>query len=91
MSIFPSIQEMLMAPEVPQESGSTGRFRRRDRATVADPGLRACLRAGWHETADFITYGVTQRTLSQFIESAGNPWRTCDSDRFRFRVGCQAD
>jgi transaldolase len=70
MSIFPSIQEMLLAPEVPQEE-------RIDREIPADvierlsqiPDFVRAYEPDGMKPADFITYGVTQRTLSQFIES----------------------
>ncbi len=70
MSIFPSIQEMLLAPEVPQEE-------RIDREIPADvierlsqiPDFVRAYEPDGMKPDDFITYGVTQRTLSQFIES----------------------
>jgi hypothetical protein len=73
MSIFPSIQEMLLAPELPQEQ-------RIDREIPADvierlsqiPDFVRAYEPDGMEPADFITYGVTQRTLSQFIESGWN-------------------
>jgi transaldolase len=70
MSIFPSIQEMLLSPDLPQQ----------ERIGVEVPGdvverlsqipdfVRAYEPDGMKPT-EFITYGVTQRTLSQFIES----------------------
>jgi transaldolase len=79
MSIFPSIQEMLMAPELPQEE-------RIDREIAADvierlSGIPDFVRAydpdGMKPT-EFITYGVTQRTLSQFIESG---WKLMENFR----------
>jgi transaldolase len=70
MSIFPSIQEMLLSGDLPQQ----------ERIDVEVPGdvverlsqipdfVRAYEPDGMKPT-EFITYGVTQRTLSQFIES----------------------
>jgi len=70
MSIFPSIQEMLMAPGVPQEE-------RIDREIPTDvierlsqiPDFVRAYEPCGMQPNEFITYGVTQRTLSQFIES----------------------
>jgi len=79
MSIFPSIQEMLMAPEVPQEE-------RIDRAIPADvierlsqiPDFVRAYEPEGMQPTEFITYGVTQRTLSQFIESG---WKLMENFR----------
>jgi len=79
MSIFPSIQEMLMAPEVPQEE-------RIDREIPADvierlsqiPDFVRAYEPEGMQPTDFITYGVTQRTLSQFIESG---WKLMENFR----------
>ena len=79
MSIFPSVQEMLMAPEVPQEE-------RIDREIPADaigrllqiPDFVRAYEPDGMKPADFITYGVTQRTLSQFIESG---WKLMENFR----------
>jgi len=70
MSIFPSIQEMLLASNLPQEQ-------RIDKAIASDvierlsqiPDFVRAYEPDGMEPVDFITYGVTQRTLSQFIES----------------------
>jgi len=69
MSIFPSIQEMLLVPDLPREE-------RIDKEIPADvierlSGIPDFVRAyepDGMKPAEFITYGVTQRTLSQFIE-----------------------
>ncbi len=79
MSIFPSIQEMLLAPELPQEE-------RIDREIPADvierlsqiPDFVRAYEPDGMKPADFITYGVTQRTLSQFIESG---WKLMENLR----------
>lgn len=79
MSIFPSIQEMLLAPDVPRE-------RRIDREIPADvierlsqiPDFVRAYEPDGMAPADFITYGVTQRTLSQFIESG---WKLMENFR----------
>ena len=79
MSIFPSIQEMLLSPDLPQQ----------ERINVNIPGdvierlsqipdfTRAYEPDGMEPT-EFITYGVTQRTLSQFIESG---WKLMENFR----------
>lgn len=79
MSIFPSIQEMLQAPEVPQEQ-------RIDREIPTDvverlshiPDFVRAYEPDGMTPAEFITYGVTQRTLSQFIESG---WKLMENFR----------
>ncbi|MBN1507239.1 MAG: transaldolase family protein [Sedimentisphaerales bacterium] len=79
MSIFPSVQEMLMAPDLPLEE-------RIDREIPADvierllqiPDFVRAYEPDGMTPADFITYGVTQRTLSQFIESG---WKRMESFR----------
>ena len=79
MSIFPSIQEMLMAPDLPFEE-------RIDREIPADvierlsqiPDFIRAYEPDGMKPADFITYGVTQRTLSQFIESG---WKLMENYR----------
>jgi transaldolase len=79
MSIFPSIQEMLMAPGLPLE-------KRIDREIPADvierlsqiPDFVRAYEPDGMKPADFITYGVTQRTLSQFIESG---WKLMENFR----------
>jgi len=79
MSIFPSVQEMLMAPEVPQEE-------RIDKEISADvierlsqiPDFVGAYEPDGMQPAEFITYGVTQRTLSQFIESG---WKLMENFR----------
>ncbi len=70
MSIFPSVQEMLLTPDLPREE-------RIDRDIPADvierlsrvPDFVRAYEPDGMEPSEFITYGVTQRTLSQFIES----------------------
>ncbi len=70
MSIFPSIQEMLLASNLPREE----RIDREIPAEVIErlsqiPDFVRAYEPDGMRPADFITYGVTQRTLSQFIES----------------------
>jgi len=77
MSIFPSIQELLMAPEVPQEQ----RIAREIPADVIErlsrmPEFVRAYEPDGMKPPEFITYGVTQRTLSQFIESG---WKRMES------------
>jgi transaldolase len=79
MSIFPSIQEMLLAPDLPQEE----RIEKEIAADVIErlSGIPDFVRAydpDGMKPADFITYGVTQRTLSQFIESG---WKLMENFR----------
>jgi transaldolase len=79
MSIFPSIQEMLLAPDLPQEE----RIEKEIAADVIErlSGIPDFVRAydpDGMAPADFITYGVTQRTLSQFIESG---WKLMENFR----------
>ena len=70
MSIFPSIQEMLLTGDLPREE-------RIDRAISAEvverlsqiPDFVRAYEPDGMKPEDFLTYGVTQRTLSQFIES----------------------
>jgi len=79
MSIFPSIQEMLLSPDLPQQeridvevpSDVIGRL-----SQIPD-FVRAYEPDGMKPT-EFITYGVTQRTLSQFIESG---WKLMENFR----------
>jgi transaldolase len=79
MSIFPSIQEMLMAPDLPREE----RIDREIPAEVIErlsqiPDFVRAYDPDGMTPADFLTYGVTQRTLSQFIESG---WRLMENFR----------
>lgn len=70
MSIFPTVQEILLTPDLPQEE-------RIDVGVPADAierlsQIREFVRAyepDGMKPSEFITYGVTQRTLSQFYES----------------------
>jgi transaldolase len=79
MSIFPSVQELLMAPDLPFDE-------RIDREIPVDvierlsriPDFVRAYEPHGMEPADFITYGVTQRTISQFIESG---WKLMENFR----------
>jgi transaldolase len=79
MSVFPSIQEMLLTPDLPQEE-------RIDRDIPADvierlsqiPDFVRAYEPEGMKPSEFITYGVTQRTLSQFIESG---WKLMENFR----------
>jgi len=70
MSIFPTTQEMLLSPDLPQQE-------RIDMGIPADvierlsqlPDFVRAYEPDGMKPTEFITYGVTQRTLSQFIES----------------------
>jgi transaldolase len=70
MSIFPSIQQMLLSQELAQEE----RIGREIAADVIErlsqiPDFVRAYEPDGMTPAEFITYGVTQRTLCQFIES----------------------
>jgi transaldolase len=79
MSIFPSIQEMLLTSGLPQEQ-------RIDQDIPADvierllqiPDFVRAYEPDGMKPDEFITYGVTQRTLSQFIESG---WKLMENFR----------
>jgi transaldolase len=70
MSLFPPIQDMLLSADLPREeridvpvpADVVGRLSR-----IPD-FVRAYEPEGMKPT-EFLTYGVTQRTLSQFLES----------------------
>ena len=70
MSIFPSVQEMLLAGELPQQERINVGVPHEviERLSQMPDFVRAYEPDGM-KPAEFITYGVTQRTLSQFIES----------------------
>jgi transaldolase len=79
MSIFPSVQEMLLTPGLPREE-------RIDVEVPADtierlsqiPDFVRAYEPDGMKPTDFMTYGVTQRTLSQFYESG---WKRLESFR----------
>jgi transaldolase len=79
MSIFPSVQEMLLAPDLPQQERIDARVPGDviERLSQIPDFVRAYEPDGM-KPADFITYGVTQRTLSQFIESG---WKLMENFR----------
>ena len=70
MSIFPSVQETLLRGDLPQQE-------RIDTPIAPDvierlariPDFVRAYEPDGMQPREFITYGVTQRTLSQFIES----------------------
>jgi transaldolase len=79
MSLFPSVQEMLLAPELPQEE----RIEKEVPADVLErlaqiPDFVRAYEPDGMRPEEFITYGVTQRTLSQFIESG---WKVMENFR----------
>ena len=79
MSVFPSIQEMLLTPDLPQEE----RIERDIPADVIErlsqiPDFVRAYEPEGMKPSEFITYGVTQRTLSQFIESG---WKLMENFR----------
>jgi transaldolase len=79
MSIFPTIQEMLLTPDLPRQE-------RIDVEIPADvierlsqiPDFVRAYEPDGMKPAEFMTYGVTQRTLSQFIESG---WKLMENFR----------
>jgi len=79
MSIFPTIQEMLLSPDLPQQE-------RIDADVPADvierlsqiPDFVRAYESDGMKPTEFVTYGVTQRTLSQFIESG---WKLMENFR----------
>ena len=79
MSIFPTIQEMLLSPDLPQQE-------RIDADVPADvierlsqiPDFVRAYEPDGMKPTEFVTYGVTQRTLSQFIESG---WKLMENFR----------
>jgi transaldolase len=79
MSIFPTIQEMLLSPDLPQQEriGADVSADVIERLSQIPDFVRAYEPDGMKPT-EFVTYGVTQRTLSQFIESG---WKLMESFR----------
>lgn len=79
MSLFPSVQEMVLSSDLPQEE-------RIDVPVPADvierlsqiPDFVRAYEPDGMTPAEFLTYGVTQRTLSQFIESGWKPMEIFD-------------
>jgi len=79
MSLFPSVQQMVLSSDLPQEE-------RIDVPVPADvierlshiPDFVRAYEPDGMKPTEFLTYGVTQRTLSQFIESG---WRLMESFR----------
>ncbi len=69
-SVHPSIQEKVLAKELPRESGIDRPIGDDviQRLSQVREFVRAYEPAGL-EPAEFITYGATQRTISQFIET----------------------
>ncbi|MCU0914809.1 MAG: transaldolase family protein [Planctomycetes bacterium] len=77
MSIFPSIQELLLTPDLPQEERIDAQVPADVIARLAEiPDFVRAYEPDGMKPAEFITYGVTQRTLSQFIESG---WKRMES------------
>jgi transaldolase len=77
MSIFPSWQRPLMSSELPHEP----RFERKVPGDVIDrlmqlPDFACAYEPHGMTPAEFLSYGVTQRTLAQFIESGWKPMET---------------
>lgn len=79
MSIFPSVQEMLLAPGLPREERIDMEIAPDviERLSQIPDFVRAYEPDGMKPT-EFMTYGVTQRTLSQFYESG---WKRLESFR----------
>lgn len=79
MSIFPSIQELLLSAKLVQEERIEAQVPGDaiERLSQIPDFVRAYEPDGMKPT-EFITYGVTQRTLSQFIESG---WKLMENFR----------
>lgn len=79
MSLFPSIQEMLLAADLPRQERIEAEVPADaiERLSQIPDFVRAYEPDGM-PPAEFITYGVTQRTLSQFIESG---WKLMENFR----------
>ncbi len=79
MSIFPTVQEMLLSPDLPQQEriGADIPADVIERLSQIPDFVRAYEPDGMKPT-EFVTYGVTQRTLSQFIESG---WKLMENFR----------
>jgi transaldolase len=79
MSIFPTIQEMLLSPDLPQQERIDVDIPAdvTERLSQIPDFVRAYEPDGMKPT-EFVTYGVTQRTLSQFIESG---WKLMENFR----------
>ena len=79
MSIFPSVQELLLTPDLPQQERIDAEVPGDviERLSQIPDFVRAYEPDGMKPT-EFITYGVTQRTLSQFIESG---WKLMENFR----------
>jgi transaldolase len=77
MSIAPPFQEMLLSPDLPYEEriGSEIPAGVIERLSQLPDFVRAYDPAGM-KPSEFITYGLTQRTLSQFYESG---WRLLEN------------
>jgi transaldolase len=79
MSIFPSVQEMLLSADLAQQERIDAEIPAEviERLSQIPDFVRAYEPDGMKAT-DFLTYGVTQRTLSQFIESG---WKLMENFR----------
>jgi transaldolase len=79
MSIFPSVQELLLSTDLPQEEriGLEVPCDVVQRLVQIPDFVRAYEPEGM-KPSEFVTYGVTQRTLSQFIESG---WKLMENFR----------
>lgn len=77
MSIAPPFQEMLLSPDIPQEERVDSAIPAEviERLSQVPEFMRAYDPDGM-KASEFITYGVTQRTLTQFIESG---WRLLEN------------
>lgn len=68
------VQDMILEADPPQVEKIAEAYSGRDAlAASADSGVCPGLRTGWHEASEFITYGVTQKLLSQFMETGWSP------------------
>jgi transaldolase len=81
MSVHPKIQDMLANADLPRESGIDADVAPEaiERLMTLPDFVRAFEPDGM-QPQDFISYGLTQRTLSQFVESG---WAMLESMRLR--------
>ncbi len=70
VSVHPKVQAMLLAPEVPRREGIEGPIDAEAiRRLCSMPEFRRAYEPDGMRSEEFITYGVTQRTLSSFVDA----------------------
>ncbi len=79
MSIFPSVQEMLLSADLARQERIDAEIPAEVIARLSQiPDFVRAYEPDGMKPTDFLTYGVTQRTLSQFIESG---WKLMENFR----------